>query len=241
MKTEQVKQLALIASIVVATVIMAFVVVKNRSLVKNLKDERLKTEVHLSEKLQMEKSLDKMKTDLNALMGKNALLDKKIPELKSQIEAKEAELKRMQNEGSAMRSLRAKVKELETAIAKHKEEHEKALSNSKIENDKLTTENKDVLSKLNSLEKEKNELVAKNTILRAMAGNNYSVEAVRGKNDKLTVRARRTQKLIYAFELPSDVGNGLNFIIITPEGEKFTSKDNKLATINVTQDRKSVV
>lgn len=235
MKTTQSKQIVLIASTVLAAIILAFVVIKNRSLVKNLKNEKLNTEIHLSEKLLVEKSLDKMKTDLATLVGKNNELDKKNLELLKQLEAKEAELKRIQGESAAMRSLRARVKELEASISKQKEEHDKAQNSSKKENEKLTTENNDALKSIKTLEKEKEELIAKNTILRAMAGNNYSVEAVRGKNDKLTVRARRTQRLIYTFQLPSDVGNGLHFIIITPEGEKFNSKENKSATINVTQ------
>ncbi len=234
MNTNQSKQIALIATTLIATIILAFVVIKNRSLVKNLKNEMLNTEIHLSEKLQVEKTLEKMKTDLTILMGKNNELDSKILELQKQIEAKEAELKKMQSESSALRSLRARVKELESVITKHKEDHENALNSSKNEIGKLNAENRDALNKINTLEKERDELIAKNTILRAMAGNNYRVEAVRGKDDRLTVRARRTQKLIYTFQLPSDIGNSLHFIIITPEGEKFSSNDNKSATINIT-------
>jgi hypothetical protein len=78
--------------------------------------------------------------------------------------------------------------------------------------------------------------MANNTILKAMAGNNYRVEAVRGKKDKLTAIARRTQKLVFTFDLPKDVGSRISFKLIAPDGKIFVSDENKSATVNATEN-----
>jgi hypothetical protein len=86
---------------------------------------------------------------------------------------------------------------------------------------------------LATLLKENGQLTTNNSILSAMASNNHRIEAVRGKNDKQTVRARRTQKLVFSFELPANVGSDIQFQVSCPEGKVFESRDNKAASVKV--------
>jgi len=51
--------------------------------------------------------------------------------------------------------------------------------------------------------------------------NNASVEAVRGKRQHLTVRARRTNEIRMAFDLPEEVARTANFKIVSPGGRTF--------------------
>ena len=54
------------------------------------------------------------------------------------------------------------------------------------------------------------------------------IEAHR-KSDKLTVRAKRTKKLIANFQVPSNLKN-LSFRIIDPQGSALTSQDGTIAS-----------
>jgi hypothetical protein len=51
--------------------------------------------------------------------------------------------------------------------------------------------------------------------------NNTSVEAVRGKRQQLTTRARRANEIRMAFDLPEHIASNASFQIISPSGKTF--------------------
>jgi myosin heavy subunit len=233
MKTINGKQIAIIAGLILAILTTGLYWNNNRILKKNLKAEKIKSEALLSEKLLLDKSLEKIKSDVASLQTKNSQLDKKIVDITGEIEAKESELRGLKSENSNLRSFKAKVKELESSIAKLNQELKTLKDEAEIERNKLMFDNQALNNKLASIQKENEKLVEKNTIIRAMASNNHRVEAVRGKKDRLTAIARRTQRLILAFDLPNDVGSNIYFKLITPEGRNFTSVNSELAKIDL--------
>ena len=55
--------------------------------------------------------------------------------------------------------------------------------------------------------------------------NNAQVEALRGKKQKLTVKARNTREMRLAFDLPKDLASLANFRIVSPSGKTYQGND----------------
>jgi hypothetical protein len=233
------KQIALIAGVLLFLLLSGVLFVNNRSLKNDLKQERLTSEALLSEKLMIEKSLAKSKQDLLLTQTANARLDKRLAEITSEIEEKEARLLKLTSDNNSLRRSASRVKDLEATIEKLNSDLASLndrLAALRSESDKHRLTSHELQSQLDALGREKEMITTANAILRAMAGNNFRVEAVRGRNEKLTVNARRTQKLVYTFDLPGDIASNLSFTIKTPDNNKFTSSGSHAATIVVTEN-----
>jgi myosin heavy subunit len=239
METMDRKQIALIGGALLFLLLSGIFFFGNRSLRSDLKQERITSEALLSEKLMMEKSLAKANQDLREMQGSNEKLEKRIAEINREIEEREDRLKRLTADNSALRRSASRVKDLEANIEKLNAELASLntrLADLRAESERHRLSSHELQGRLDAMEREKEQMQTANTILRAMAGNNYRVEAVRGKNEKLTVNARRTQKLIYTFDLPGDVPANLSFTIKTPDNKKFNSSGSHLASIVVTEN-----
>jgi myosin heavy subunit len=239
METMDKKQLALIGAAVLFLLLSGIFFFGNRSLRSDLKQERITSEALLSEKLMMEKSLARANQDLRALQGSNEKLEKQIAGINREIEEKEDRLKRLTADNSALRRTASRVKEMEASIEKLNGELASLntrLADLRAESERHRLSSHELQAKIDAMNREREQMNTANTILRAMAGNNYRVEAVRGRNEKLTVNARRTQKLIYSFDLPGDVPANLSFTIKTPDNKKFNSSGSHLASIIVTEN-----
>jgi hypothetical protein len=98
-------------------------------------------------------------------------------------------------------------------------------------------ENSKLNEKIASSTRANSNLADDNAILKSMVSDNYRTEAFRGRNEKLTVNARRTNKLQVSFDLPGQVtGNDIYFRIITPEGMEFSSNKDLAATIEIIEN-----
>ncbi len=226
-------QLVYIAIIAIALIASGVTIVRNSKLKGKLNDEKIRSEALLSEKLQLAKSFEKLSSDLSRMEKLNADFTSKIEALEKQLEQKSAEIKRINANQAALRAARVKVKELENSVAKLSSDLETAKANAEREKNKLAAENQNLNDKVAALQKENEQLKTSASILRAMASNNHRVEAVRGKNDRLTVRAGRAQRLVFAFELPNDIETNLSFNLTTPDGKKISSKSNQNAIVNI--------
>ncbi|MBS4012318.1 MAG: hypothetical protein KGZ97_00975 [Bacteroidetes bacterium] len=231
-KRKKLLLVAILLALLISWMISGISFFNNISLKNDLNQEKLNTESLLSEKLLLEKTLEKIKSEMNDLQGLNKRLDQKILQLDDELAKKESELKKQIASNAPLRS---KVRELEAALSKAKEEFDILSKKYKEETEKLANEKMSLKNQLDKLIEESKKLEAANTILKAMSGNNHRVEAVRGKNDKITAFARRTQRVVFTFKIPKDVGNDLWFKLINPEGNIFESKDNKSATVKVTE------
>ncbi|HAF29461.1 MAG TPA: hypothetical protein DCG75_10480 [Bacteroidales bacterium] len=226
------RQIALVLGLALAVIFSGIFFVSNNSLKKNLNKEKIKSEELLSQKLNLDKSLDKIKRDLSKMKDLNVDKNKKINDLTQDISKKDAEVKKLIAQNASLKTLEKKVKELEDLKDKLNAE----LYALKSANDNLKFENMTISEQLAMVSQDKEKLIINNTILKAIAGNNYRIEAVRGKNDKLTVQARKTQKLVVTFDLPTDVGDNISFKLLTPDGKEFESKNNELAAINILEN-----
>jgi len=135
----------------------------------------------------------------------------------------------MSTRGYDISNLQKKIAELEAL----KEQLNKDLANANITIARLKNENEQVNEQMSLLEKENEVLTNDNTILMAMVADNYRIEALRGKRDKPTINARRTNKLMVSFDIPASIGNGIYFRIKTPEGQEISSKTDLLTSMRI--------
>lgn len=86
---------------------------------------------------------------------------------------------------------------------------------------------------LNMLRADRDALAARLGQLQQSARmvNNASVDAVRGKRKHLTVRARRTNEIRMAFDLPEEVARNANFKIVSPSGRTFEGGNPALSLL----------
>ena len=186
----------------------------------------------LSEKLKLDQSIKELKDDMSAMAGINVRLDKLLGEANRKLQNKEAEIKRLIAENATVSELRAQVRELELL----REQLTTDIANLNINLAQLNNDNA-CLNELLTRTKNENELLAfDNTILKAMVADNYRIEALKGRHEKLTINARKTDKLLVSFDLPSDVGRNLYFKVNTPQGEEFSSKTDLSAIINIVEN-----
>ncbi|HDR50960.1 MAG TPA: hypothetical protein ENN90_04970 [Mariniphaga anaerophila] len=234
MKTIIKKRIVLIAGFAIIAVLFVFagvLQVNNTKLKDKLSGEKIKSENLLSQKLQLDKSLDLTKKDLTDMKGKNSSLEKMILDTNQKIVQKNAEINRLRAQNASIKDLKLKIDELEnlkSQLNKQIGELDKSLAQAKAENLKLN-------DKIASGAKTTSELSDDNSILRAIVSDNYRTEALRGKKDKLTVNARKTNKLIISFDLPANVSaKEFYFTITTPNGNQFASNKDLAAAIEVT-------
>lgn len=235
MKTQLTRSSTILITITAfALILSSFIFYKNRIIKDHLKKERIKSEKMFSENLTLEKSIDKFKLDISSLQGTNAKLDKILIETSNQLILKESEIRKLRSGNASMADLKKKNAELE---ALHKK-LENEISSLNLNIDHLTADNKKYSEEIASVKTENETLATHNYLLEAMLADNYRIEAQKRKLDKLTVSARRTNRLMTSFDLPSDAGQNLFFKIVTPDGIELSSINDESATINFnTQDK----
>lgn len=227
-----IKKALLLGTLIVFLLAVGFFITKNSGLKNQLADEKLKSEMLLSAKLSLDKSVTKMTKDMYDLKGKNSQLDKKIIEANEKILQKNNHIEKLLAENASAKAIGQKNKELEILI----QQLNKDITNL---NNSLATAKSDYLNlseKLASSEKAKSDLSSDNSVLKAMISDNYRTEALRGKKDKLTVNARRTNKLQLSFDLPGYNEKDVYFRIITPDGKEYSSETDNAITINIKEN-----
>lgn len=204
----------------------------NARLKNNLSDEKLKSEILLSEKLSTEKSLAKLQKDIKDVETKNSRLNTLISDANQKIADKTREVEKLAVQAASAKNMKKKNEELESALQKLNQEI--AMLSESIE--KAKKENKKLSDDLAMTSKTNNGLNSDNNILRAMMSDNYRTEALRGKQNKLTVVARKANKLSVSFDLPGASANNIYFKVVTPQGNEFSSKDDLAAVITITDN-----
>ena len=234
MKTQITKaQTVIIIATSVVLILAGLSIYKNVTIKNQLQKEKIRSETLLSEKLELNKSIDNFKKDLASLQGKNTQLDKVVKETSGQLEKKESQIRKLLAENASLTDLKKKNAELEAL--RNKLEEEVASLNLNV--NQLMADNKQYSEQLESMQTENKSLAFHNALLEAMLSDNYRIEALRGKHDKLTVAARRTNKLMVSFDIPSGSGKDIYFKIVTPDEKELSSRDDKSATINyINQD-----
>lgn len=206
----------------------------NKTLKSGLKDEKLKSESLLSEKLALAKEMEKLKTDIQAWMGNSQKTDRLLEEAIVRIGGMEKTIAGLRKENAALASLRNELNELRQIRAGL--ENQLAI---------LDQTNKKNLKQLDEFRAELALVTAERDDLKfnqkAKPGNltdDFRLETTRGKKkQKLTVNAARTKKLVVSFEIPESMSGDVNFSIITPQGKTIKSNDPRLTSQLIEDNR----
>ncbi|MBA4410728.1 MAG: hypothetical protein Q8S54_10655 [Bacteroidota bacterium] len=203
----------------------------NRSLTKNLNTEKLKSEMMLSEKLELQKEIENFKNQINSLTGRNADLDKLLAETSQKLSEKEAQLNRIVRENGNIKTLKKELAEL--AQLKKDFENQVAALNETIQ--KLNKEIDAMNETITSLQKENKQLATNLEILSSLTADNYLVETTKRK-DRLTVIAKRAKKITMSFNVPENMVEDISFKLTKPDGTQVDGKDSGIAFKVVTGD-----
>ena len=192
---------------------------------RNLNAEKQTSEKLLSEKLAVNKDLDKLQTDFSVLKQKSDANAKLLAETNIKIADNEKRINSLTGEN---KSLRANKKEL-AELKKTREELEKVSSRLKDDSDKLLAQNKDLQNSLSSMEKEKNNLALQLENTKKVNTDNFLLTATRGKKaERIVIRASRAKKLNVTFEVPQNLTEAISFKIVTPSGTTINPDDKSL-------------
>ena len=192
-----------------------------------LAQEKLKAESLLSEKLQLQKDIVDFRSHLDALLSKT----------KSELEQKEKQVKSLIAENGTVKSLKkqlAEMKQIKTNLEKQMDDLNLAMNKLRKENDEL--------NKTLAALKSENEQMAENIkILQGIAADDFRVEGIKGKKAKLTVAAKKADKLIASFILPTDATSNVNFKVVLPSGEKIEKKEDGISYVFPDEDEELLV
>lgn len=206
---------------------------ENKSLTKGLNEEKLKHELLLAEKVSLDKEIANMRAQINALQGTNSELDKVLAETSARLNEKEAELKKINRENGSIKSLRKKNEEL----AKIKSDLEAQIPGLQSAISKLNSE-KDALNQTIARLTEENKQLNDN-LNNFVIVDNYLIETTKGKN-KLTVKAKRANKIAMSFKVPNTQVSNISFRITKPDGTQVKGNENGLA-YNVVNDDENLL
>jgi predicted nucleic acid-binding Zn-ribbon protein len=197
----------------------------NDSLKNDLDAEKLKSEQILSEKLALEKNIQKFRAELKSLEGKNSGLDNIIKETTVKLDKKEQEIKNLNKQNSSLFKFKKQYEEL--ALIRNQLDQQIADLNATIRT--LRTDNEGLNKTIIALQLKNKDLLDENSSLRVASFNEGRIETVRGSKDKLTVSSKKTQKLNAIFNVPASTGE-LNFKIIDSNGKMLGTKEGGISS-----------
>ncbi len=201
----------------------------NKSLSKNLNNEKLKTEMMLSEQLALQKEMETFRNRINSLNGLNAELNKVLAVTSQKLSEKEAEMNKIVRENGNIKTLKKQLAEL-TQMKKDFEGQVLAL-NQTIQ--KLNNEKNALNQMIASLKDENKQMAANLAILSSITTDNYLVETTKkgflSNNEKLTVVAKRAKKMTVSFKVPENMVEDISFKLTKPDGTRIEGKGNGIA------------
>ena len=203
----------------------------NKSMSNLLDEAKLKSERFLSEKLSLDKEIDNLKKQKMTLGNKNSELDKLLASTNSALAKKEKELKAVQWDKNKSKKLEADLAEIRKI--KGELENQIAMQNETIK--KLRGENEQLSMNAAALKEQNETLIANSKVANALNTNNWKVETTKGKKDRLTVVARRTNKISMGFDVPQNLVENINFKITGPNGSALP-EGNRLSYAVIDND-----
>jgi hypothetical protein len=207
----------------------------NSSLEAGLYDQKLKSEQLLSEKLLLEREVQKIKDQFAALRGQNHDLDNLLKNASAQLANRESEYSRMKRENASL----AQIKKQRQELIAFQSQLENEIQRLETAHAELVARNMELDRTVMSLE-EKNRILMDDLNKQMFAAVDQSqIQAVKGKSEKLTVKAKQTKKLIANFEVPSNLKN-LSFRVIDSRGNLLTQNDGTIAA-NITPSDNNLI
>ena len=189
---------------------------------EDLRNERLQSEKLLGEKSHLEKTIEDFKSQLSLLKSDNDNLNKVVTDTEQKLIAKEAFIKRLKIENATTQSLRKELSEIKNI----RQDLINQLNEERDSNEALQKENQKLNQLLASLEEENLKLTRK-LASASFTAKNFRTEVVRGKKDKLTVRAKKADKILLSFDIPNDGNDDLTQIHLSVTGKNGSNVKGK--------------
>ena len=213
---------------------------ENKGLSKENRSEKLKSEKLLSEKLLLDKEIFGLRGNITSLMGKNKDLDNYLNEANAKLNQKEAEISRLTKENRKVKSLQKELND----IKRIRIELNKQISDMTEIINQLRNENDGLANQIQYLQTENQSLHARILKMNSNKAGNFLVEVTKGKKDKLTARAKQTDKITVSFDVPEMTASGKNnvyMVIFDPKGNAIENEKITKTTISIDGNSKTIV
>lgn len=207
----------------------------NSSLETRLENEKLKSEELLSEKLLLAKNFQKIKSQLFSAQDRNLELDNVVSNTKERLESQEVAYNQMKNENRSLAQLKKDKKELLGLQSQTENE----LQSVRLAYEDLMEKNKELTNSVAFLQETNVLLTGELNKAMFAAVDHSQILAVKRKSEKLTVSAKRTNKIVTNFEVPADL-KSLTFRIVDPTGNILSPKDATIAS-TITPSEKNFI
>lgn len=195
----------------------------NGNLSDLLKQNQIQSEHLLSEKLILDKNLASTKKQLSDSELKRTKLEQDLEAANARLLAIQKQVK--SGSGGSSKKLQQEI----AALKKTKAELESQLNTLRMELASAQSRINELVARSGELEKE-NQLLADNLkMFNQVVANNYRIETTKGKKEKLTVQARKANKIKLAIDVPKEIARSINFKLIAPDGKEITSEDRSLS------------
>lgn len=189
-------------------------------LTHDLNGAKLRSELLLSEKLQLEKDIAGLQSRLADMTEQEAASTRRAGNAEritaDAVKRAQDYLARARHNDGLQREV-AQLRAVKQDLEAHAAAADMRLAALQQENEQLRGTN-------NAL----NEQLALNARGAAMV-NNGLLEAVKGGKGRLTVVARRTRDIRMAFDLPEGLSKDVSFKVITPDGKSYEGSDPRIS------------
>ncbi len=216
--------IGIVAAILVALLIgTSALYIRNGRLKEAVNHEKLQSEKLLSEKLLLTKQIDEFRGEIATLKGKNQEADRRLEKAGRDLTQLETKLQQLDKEAAGARQARQQL----AALKKLRETLAAELQSVKAYNGQLEDKNATLARDLSRLTAENGTLLAQNKALAdqvktlSFTGDNFKIEVLKRNNDKLTVKARRTEKISIGFEVAAGTALDPQLIhvdLLSPDG-----------------------
>ncbi|MEQ9098899.1 MAG: hypothetical protein RIF36_07235 [Imperialibacter sp.] len=214
----------------VSLFIGAHYITLNKEAVASLNEEKLKSEALLSEKLQLQKEIDKFKKEIASLTGKNTNLDHLLAQANDNLAEKEAQLSQIKRSNGSIAELNrqiAELKALKSGLDSQIASLNGEINKLRDENGNLRKENANANAMIAQLEMDNKVLTENMGLLTALTEDNLVL--VTKKNEKLTVRAKKAKKINFVFDVPQSALGGLEFKVVSPGSKVYSKADGTVS------------
>ncbi len=216
--------IGIVAAILVALLIgTSALYIRNGRLKEAVNHEKLQSEKLLSEKLLLTKQIDQFRGEIATLKGKNQEADRRLEKAGRDLTQLETRLQQLDKEAAGARQAKQQL----AALKKLRETLAAELKSVKAYNGQLEDKNATLTRDLSRLTAENGTLLAQNKALAdqvktlSFTGSNFKIEVLKRNNDKLTVKARRTEKISIGFEVAAGTALDPQLIhvdLLSPDG-----------------------
>lgn len=193
--------------------------------------KKLKVETQQNQSLLSES--EGLKNELSALQkefsDRNIRVDDIIAEKERMIAENDDRIQRLIAENRSGNAAKNQIKEIESQNSVLQSE----ISGLKEQLINLSEQTKDQTGKISDLENQNGALRKQNELLRSLISDNIRISATKGKKNKLTVIAARTNMISAKLDIPASIGDNISFTLVYPDGSFISSKDEPSASVNI--------